>query len=122
MESCYRNPARNRSRINDQDEDVQQSEDSGTVSDNFAYDTLRADREHETLNDVPPLGISLDTDQIKYLQQQKSHRRREYGQTIAEMAGPNNTGTDRVATPDKTRTDQVMSEPARRNGATKHQL
>jgi len=123
MGNCYRNPARNRSQINDHDDDdTRKSEDSRAMSDNFAYDTLRLDHRNEVPNEVPLLGISLDADQIKYLQQRKSHQWREYGETVAEMANPNNTRSDYRADPDKMRTDQVMSGTARRSSATKHQL
>jgi len=115
MSSCYRNPRRNRSRVGSQDhvdnniEQADQSDSpagtSGAMSDNFAYDTLRSrpGRRHEAPNEVPPLGISLDPDQINYLKQQ-SHRQ-QY-ETVAE------------ADLNKTQTGHVTSGTTRRSTAS----
>jgi len=81
MGSCYRNPRRNRSRADSQDlagDDAEQAGRPGTnaaMSDTITYETLRSrpDHRHQTPDDVPPLGISLDPDQVKYLKQM-SHR------------------------------------------------
>jgi len=120
MSSCYRNPCRNRSRVDSPDpadnnvERTDQSDSrpgtSGAMSDNFSYNTLPGQR-HDTVNEVPPLGISLDPDQIMYLRQQ-SHRQ-EY-KTVTE------------ADVNKMEADPVTSRTAQRNitslMATKHQL
>ena len=122
MSTCYRNPRRNRSRVASQDhaDNCNQSNQSdsppGTsqaMSDKFAYDTLRSrpGRRHEAPNEVPPLGISLDPDQIKYL---KQHSDRQEYETVAE------------ADVNKMQVDHGMSGTARRNMAslmaTKQQL
>ena len=120
MSSCYRNPCRNRSQVDScdpGDDDVEHTDSrpgtSGAMSDNFTYDTLRnrPGRRHETPNKVPPLGITLDTDQMKYLKQQ-SHR--QESETVAE------------ADVKKMQADHMTSGTARRGSAsltaTRHQL
>ena len=123
MSSCYRNPRRDHSRVDSEDaaeDDVEQGHEcgsrpgtSGTMTDSFTYDTLRSrpGRQRQTPTEVPPLGISLDADQMKYLKQM-SHR--EESETVTETAL------------NKTQTDHVTSGPSQRSGtsltATNHQL
>jgi len=84
MSSCYRNPHRSCANIDSPEEpddaDPEQSDScpgaGGTLSDSITFQTLgsRPSQRPEAPDDVPPLGISLDADQLKYLKQQQSHR------------------------------------------------
>jgi len=57
----------------------------GTI-DAFAYNTLRTQtgRQREAPNEVPPLAISLDADQMRYMQQLSSRRQGSVVETVAE--------------------------------------
>jgi len=103
MSACYRNPRRHRSRVDSENADDRMDEvdQSGTMTDTLAFDTIRsrAGRRQEPPNEVPPLGISLDADQMKYMRQMSAQQESE---TVAEtdvnkmQAGHLTAGTERA--------------------------
>jgi len=86
------------------------------MPDTLTYDTLRSrpGRKHETPNEVPPLAITLDADQMKY---QKQMSRRPESQTVAEA--DMNEMQQTAAVPGNS---SVTAGPAQFNTSTKHQL
>ena len=90
MSGCYRSPRRSRARADSQDLDEAEPDQTGscpgagkTLSDSITFETLggRPSQRRETPAEVPPLGISLDADQMKYMKQQSQ---REELETVSE--------------------------------------
>ena len=86
------------------------------MPDTLTYDTLRSrtGRQHSAPNEVPPLAITLDADQLKY---QKQMSRRQESQTVAEA--DLNEMQQTAAIPGDS---QITSTPVPINKTTKHQL
>jgi len=95
MSSCYCNPRLSRSQTDSQvdpadDADLEQEDPcgaGGAMSDTITYDTIRSrpGYDRQTPDEVPPLRISLDMDQAKYLKHRQSRQRES--ETVRETDG-----------------------------------
>ena len=130
MSACYRNPHRDRAcdlaEANPDQSDGCPDESrscpnpGGTLGESMTFATLggHSSQRPEAPDDVPPLGISLDADQMKYLQQQQSHRA-ERG-TVSETHRKNKT--QRASADPVTQPDDAAPLNRANLAATKRQL